>query len=109
MKKPWIRVLMTLTLISGLWALRPVTDAIGAAITRTRVVNTVRVKESGAIVRKIFDTQMAAGGRYGADTNLRDSRPFGSPSIRRRLTEAHRAPPCRPTTTAAGPPRTGSG
>jgi hypothetical protein len=60
-----------MTLLSAVWALRPITDAIGAAVTRSRIVNTVKVKESGAIVKKIFDVQMPAGSRMGTETTLR--------------------------------------
>ena len=70
MRKQVIPVLLVIALIAAVWVLRPITSAIAAAM-ETKVVNTVRVKESGALVKKIFDTQMGPESRHGADANLK--------------------------------------
>jgi len=70
MNKRWLHVTVAVTLLAGLWVMRPITEAVGAAM-KARVINTVKVKESGALVRKVFDQQVSAGSRVGAEINLK--------------------------------------
>ena len=70
MNKRWLHLVLVMTLLAGLWVLRPITEAVGARM-KARVVNTVKVKESGALVRKVFDRQIGPGTRHGAGITLK--------------------------------------
>jgi len=69
-KNRWVPILVVVALSAGTWVMRPVAEAVAKAM-RAKVVNTVKVKESGALVKKIFDTQMSPGSRHGANANLK--------------------------------------
>lgn len=62
--------LMSVVLVMVAAAAYPIGGAI-AAIMKTKIVNTVKVQESGAKVFKIFDSEMPAESRFTPSKNLK--------------------------------------